>query len=160
MAEKSGFQAGCCSRSSVQYSYGHIMRAFSIAAILACLSMTCLADDDSDIVTGCLMSNAEFGTEMAQICIKENQAARAEVARYPDEWKETVQRCTRRKDMGWGIVKKCIDDDIAAGPALEAYSRDHAALLEHCQRDFPGREATRIKLCVDQALETKTNEPK
>ena len=71
------------------------------------------------------MSNAEFGTEMAQICIKENQAARAEVARYPDEVKAIVARCTRRKEMGWGMVKKCIDDDIAAVLVIEAYARDH-----------------------------------
>ena len=55
------------------------------------------------------MSNAEFGSEMAQICIKENQAVRAEVARYPDEVKDIVARCSRRKEMGWGFVKKCID---------------------------------------------------
>ena len=56
-----------------------------LAAILALSSSVCRADDDSDIVTGCLMSNAEFGSQMAQICIRENQAVRAEVARYPDE---------------------------------------------------------------------------
>jgi hypothetical protein len=141
-------------RSARSQNYA-IMRTVLIAAILASLPLAALADDDSDIVTGCLMSNAEFGNEMAQICIKENQAARAEVARYPDELKVTVERCTRRKEMGWGIVKKCIDDDIAAGPALEAYARDHAALVERCQDEFRGREATRIKHCVDQALDAE-----
>jgi len=137
------------------------MRNVLIATVLAFLPLAGLADDDSDIVTGCLMSNAEFGTEMAQICIRENQAARAEVARYPAELKATVERCTRRKEMGWGIVKKCIDDDIAAGPALEAYAKDQPELLEHCQDEFRGREATRIKHCVDQALDArKTNDAK
>src|SRR3954463_3221893 len=132
-----------------------MMRTVLIAALLASLPLAGLADDDSDIVTGCLMSNAEFGTEMAQICIRENQAARAEVARYPAELKATVERCTRRKEMGWGIVKKCIDDDIAAGPALEAYANDYPELLERCQSELPGREATRIKYCVDQALDAR-----
>jgi hypothetical protein len=124
-----------------------------IAVILALSSGPCLADDESDIVSGCAMANAEFGTEMIDICVKENQAARAEIARYPDEAKPIVARCLRRKEMGWGIVKKCIDDDIAAGPVLEAYARDHGPLLERCQDEFRGREASRIRLCVDKALE-------
>jgi hypothetical protein len=127
--------------------------AMVIAAILAFLSFTCRADDDSDIISGCAMSNAEFGTEMINICIKENQAARAEIARYPAEVKGIVARCSRRKEMGWGIVKKCIDDDIAAGPVLETYARDHGPLLERCQDELRGREASRIKLCVEKALE-------
>jgi hypothetical protein len=132
-----------------------LMKTIILAAILVLSSSACRADDDSDIVSGCAMSNAEFGTEMIQVCIKENQAARAEVARYPDEVKNIVARCSRRKEMGWGIVKKCIDDDIAAAPVLEAYARDHGPLLEHCQQEFWGREASRIKLCVDKAIEAE-----
>jgi hypothetical protein len=131
------------------------MKTTILAVTLMLASSACLADDDSDIVTGCSMSNAEFGTEMIQVCIRENQAARAEVARYPDEVKDIVARCSRRKEMGWGIVKKCIDEDIAAAPVLEAYARDHGPLLEHCRQDFWGREASRIKLCVEQAIEAE-----
>jgi hypothetical protein len=129
------------------------MKTAILAALLLLSSGVCLADDDSDIVSGCAMSNAEFGTEMIDICVKENQAARAEIARYPAEMKKIVDRCSRRKEMGWGIVKKCIDEDIAAGPVLEAYARDHGPLLEQCQERFFGREASRIKLCVEKALE-------
>ena len=132
------------------------MKPLILAAILALSSTACRADDDdADIVTGCLMANAEFGIEMAHICIRENQAARAEVLRYPDEFKGIVARCSRRKEMGWGFVKKCIDDDIAAGPVLEAYARDHGPLLERCQEEYRGREASRIKTCVETALEAK-----
>ncbi|MEO8156489.1 MAG: hypothetical protein ABI648_01745 [Betaproteobacteria bacterium] len=132
------------------------MKTTIVALAFALASGACLADDeDADIVTGCLMSNAEFGTEMAQICIEENKAARAEVARYPDEYKNIVVRCTRRKEMGWGIVKKCIDDDIAAGPVLEIYARDHGPILEDCQNRYWGREASRIRLCVEQVLEAQ-----
>lgn len=125
------------------------MKKMIVAAILVLSFGMCRADDESDIVSGCAMSNAEFGTEMIKICIKENQAARAEVERYPDALKPIVERCKRRKEMGWGIVKKCIDDDIAAGPVLEAYARDHGPLLEHCQNEFRGREVSRIGLCVE-----------
>ena len=131
------------------------MKNVFIAAVLALISSACLADDDSEIVSGCAMSNAEFGTEMIDICVKENQAARADIARYPVEYKKIVERCSRRSEMGWGIVKKCIDEDIAAGPILQAYAREHPALLGHCQEEFFGREASRIKLCVDMALESE-----
>jgi hypothetical protein len=136
------------------------MKTIFLAAILALSSSAYSAEDDSDIVTGCLMSNAEFGSEMAQICIKENQAARAEVARYPDEFKDIVARCSLLKEMGWGVVKKCIDDDIAAAPVLEAYARDHGPLLEHCQETYQGRGASRIKICVEMALEAEKSRGK
>ena len=126
-----------------------------LVVALALSSSVCRADDDSDLVTGCLMSNAEFGSEMAQICIRENQAAHAEVARYPSEVKDIVERCTRRKEMGWGVVKKCVDDDIAAGPVIEAYARDHGPLLARCQEEYRGREASRIKVCVEQSLDAE-----
>lgn len=131
------------------------MKAIILAGVLLLSSTPCLADDDSDTVSGCAMSNAEFGTEMIDICVKANQAARAEIARYPAERKKIVDRCSRRKEMGWGIVKKCIDEEIAAGPVLEAYARDHRPLLEHCQEEFLGREASRINLCVEKALEAE-----
>lgn len=131
------------------------MKTILLAAFLVLSVTVCRADDDSDIVTGCLMSNAEFGYEMAQICIRENQAIRAEVARYPAEVSNIVARCSRRKEMGWGKVKKCIDDDIAAMPVLEAFARDHGALLEECEAEYRGREAARIRLCVETALESQ-----
>ena len=84
-----------------------------------------------------------------------NSAARAEVARYPHEVKDIVALCSRRKEMGWKIVKKCIDDDIAAAPVLVAYARDHGPLLERCQIEYLGREASRIKHCVDKAIEAE-----
>ncbi len=131
------------------------MRNLVLAAFLALFSAAGVADDESDIVTGCLMSNAEFGHEMAQICINENKAARAEVQRYPEQYKSLVERCTRRKLAGWGIVKKCIDDDIASLPVLEAYARDHGPLLDRCRNEFWGREVSRIRLCVEHALEAQ-----
>ena len=129
------------------------MKTIILAAILVLSSFACQADDDSDIVTGCLMSNAEFGADMAQICIRENQAIHAEIARYPDEVKAIVELCSRLKEMGWGVVKKCIDDDIAAVPVLEGYARDHGPLLDSCQNEYRGREASRIKICVEKAVE-------
>ncbi|MEO8004922.1 MAG: hypothetical protein ABI771_08455 [Betaproteobacteria bacterium] len=128
------------------------MKNLILALALAVASSATFADDDSDIISGCALSNAEFGTEMIQICINENKTARADLQNYPEEYKGLVQRCSRRKEMGWSIVKKCVDEDIAAKPVLEGYAKDHASLLAQCQEEFHGRELTRIKLCVEMAL--------
>ena len=130
------------------------MKNLILALVLAVASSAVFADDDSDIISGCAMSNAEFGTEMIQICINENKTARTDVQAYPAQYKGLVERCTRRKEMGWSIVKRCIDDDIAAKPVLEGYAKDHASVLAQCQEEFQGRELSRIKLCVETALTT------
>jgi hypothetical protein len=128
------------------------MKNLILALILAVASSAAFADDDSDIISGCAMSNAEFGTEMIQICIKENRTARDDVHAYPEQYKALVDRCTRRKEMGWSVVKRCVDDDIEAKPVLEAYAKKHGPLLAQCQEEFQGRELTRIKLCVENAI--------
>ena len=128
------------------------MKTLILALVLALAAPSAFADDDSDIVSGCAMSNAEWGVEMIQVCVTENKTARAAVQAYPQEYKGLVERCSRRKEMGWGMVKRCVDDDIAAKPVLEGYAKDHPSLLEQCQEEFRGRELSRIKLCVETAL--------
>lgn len=91
---------------------------------------------------------------MKTIMLAEILALSASACRADDD-SDIVARCSRRKEMGWGVVKKCIDDDIAAAPVLEAYARDHGPLLERCQEEFRGREASRIKLCVEKAIEAE-----
>jgi hypothetical protein len=136
------------------------MKKLILALVLAVVASAAFADDDSDIISGCALSNAEFGTEMIRICIDENKTARAAVQAYPEQYKALVDRCTRRKEMGWSIVKRCVDDDIAAKPVLEAYAREHGPLLAQCQEEFQGRELSRIKHCVDQALMAKSGQEK
>ena len=128
------------------------MTKLILAFALAIAAPAAFADDESDIVSGCALSNAEWGVEMIQLCVTENKTARGELQAYPQEYKGLVERCSRRKEMGWGMVKRCVDEDIAAKPVLEAYARDHGPLLAQCQEQFRGRELSRIKLCVDHAL--------
>lgn len=130
-----------------------LMRKLIVATMLALSSVCGHADDDeADIVTGCLTANAEFGIEMAHLCIRENQAARAAVLRYPDDVKEFVVRCSRHKDMGWEFVRKCIDDDIAAAAVLEAYAADHGPLVDRCWGAMRRQGAVSAKLCVEKAI--------
>ena len=110
------------------------------------------ADENDDIVNGCTFSNAEFGTVAIQICIKDNQAARAAVLKYPEAVKEIVARCVRGREMGWSMVKLCIDNDIEAEAALAKYGREHDSLMDKCKEEFWRRGAARIKACVDQAI--------
>ena len=96
---------------------------------------------------------AEFGTIAIQICIKDNQAARAAVLQYPKEAKDIVARCARGSEMGWSMVKRCIDNDIEAQSALANYRTEHASLMDKCKEEFERRGAARIKSCVGQGIE-------
>jgi hypothetical protein len=129
------------------------MRPIIFAAILLMLSSATRADENDDIVNGCNFSNAEFGTVAIQICIKDNQVARAAVLQYPEEVKDIVARCVRGREMGWSMVKLCIDNDIEAEAALAHYGREHDSLMEKCRSEFGRRGAARTKACVDQAIE-------
>ena len=117
------------------------------------IGVTAGADENDDIVNGCNFSNAEFGTVAIRICIKDNQAARAAVSQYPEEVKDIVARCVRGREMGWSMVKQCIDNDIEAEAALANYGREHDSSMEKCKTEFGRRGAARIKACVDQAIE-------
>jgi hypothetical protein len=129
------------------------MRPTIFAAILLLFPFATLADENDDIVNGCNFSNAEFGTVAIQICIKDNQAARAAVAQYPEAVKDIVARCVRGRELGWSMVKLCIDNDIEAETALANYGREHEASMEICRTEFGRRGAARIKACMDQAIE-------
>ena len=128
------------------------MRQLVLPAMLLFSPAIC-ADDNDDIVNGCNFSNAEFGTVAIQICIQDNQAARAAVAQYPEAAKDIVTRCVRGRELGWSMVKRCIDNDIQAEAALATYGREHDDLMAMCKTEFDRRGATRIKSCVDHAIE-------
>ena len=129
------------------------MKPILFSAMLLLLPFAALADEYDDIVNGCSFANAEFGTVAIQICIKDNQAARAAVLQYPDGGKDIVARCMRGQEMGWLMVKLCIDKDIEAEAALAKYEREHDSLMEKCKTQYGLRGAARIKACVDQAIE-------
>ena len=129
------------------------MRPIVFAALLLTLASAARADEYDEIVNNCNFANAEFGAVAIQICIKDNQAARAAVLQYPDNVKHIVARCVRGRELGWSMVKLCVDKDIEAEAALANYGREHDALMENCKAEFSRRGAARIKACVDQAIE-------
>lgn len=121
--------------------------------LLALLSMGACADEEDEIVTGCHYSNAEWGSDMIDRCIKENQATRALVLRYPEKYKRFLNRCRRGNENGWSWVKTCIDNDIEAESALAEYPKDRAGLIAVCDAEFGRRGMVAIKECVDQTVE-------
>lgn len=129
------------------------MRPIVLSAMLLMFSSAAWADDYDDIVNGCNYANAEFGVVASQICIKDNLAARAVVLQYPEAVKHIVARCVRRREMGWSVVKLCIDYDIEAEAALANYGREHDLLMDECKTEFGHRGPARINTCVDQAIE-------
>ncbi|HEX4985383.1 MAG TPA: hypothetical protein VFV71_04845 [Burkholderiales bacterium] len=129
------------------------IRKLVVAAILILPPAPCPADDDdAEIVTSCNVSNAEFGVDMIHICIRDNFEARAELQRYPAEYRHLIGNCGRRKQM-WDIVKRCVDDDIAVMPVLRAYSVDHADELRRCGDELPDATLVGIKACVDKLVQ-------
>lgn len=133
------------------------MRPIVLASVLLLFSFATRADEYDDIVNGCNFANAEFGTVAIQICIKDNQAARAAVLQYPAEVKDIVARCARGSEMGWSIVKLCIDKDIEAEAALANYATEHDSQMKECKREFGLRGAARIKACLDRAIEDQAS---
>ena len=129
-----------------------VMRLVPIALLLL-LAFGASADEEDEIVTGCHFSNAEWGTDMIDLCIKENQATRAVVLQYPEKYKRYLDRCRRGNENGWAWVKTCLDNDIDAESALAEYPKDRAGLIAVCGAEFGHRGMVAIKKCVDQALE-------
>lgn len=121
--------------------------------LLALLSMGACADEEDEIVTGCHYSNAEWGSDMIDRCVKDNRAQRAIVLRYPEQYKSIIARCRRKSEFGWSWVKACVDQDIEAESALAQYSTDRAGLIDKCRAEFAHRGAAAVKKCVDQALD-------
>lgn len=125
------------------------------AALLSLLFAPASADEDADIVMACHYAIGEFGYEAINICIKEQQAARAAVKQFPGEAQGVVARCTRRWEPGWVMVKRCVDEDLAAAVALEDYAPEHDQKIDRCRERFGDRGDARVRTCVDQAIEAE-----
>jgi squalene cyclase len=127
--------------------------ALAYVALLVLFSASAFAAEEDEIVTGCHFSNAEWGSDMIDRCIKDNQATRAVVLQYPEKYKRFLDRCRRGNANGWAWVKTCIDKDIEAELALADYPKDRAGLIAVCDAEFGRRGMVAVKDCVDQAIE-------
>lgn len=122
------------------------------AALLMLLGLGASAGEEDEIVTGCHFANAEWGNEMIERCVRDNQATREIVLKYPAQHKPIIDRCRRGNDNGWAWVKTCVDNDIEAQLALAQYPKEIAGLIDLCNAEFALRGAALVKKCVDGAL--------
>jgi hypothetical protein len=118
--------------------------------LLAVSTFGAWADEEDEIITGCHHSNAEWGTEMIDRCVKENQATRTEVLAYPTQHRHIVDRCRQRNEFGWSHVKACVDRDIEAEAALAPYPKDR--IMGKCVAEYAHRGAAAVKACVDKSM--------
>jgi hypothetical protein len=130
----------------------HPSRALICFTLALLFGIDARAGEEDEIVTGCHFSNAEWGADAIDRCIKDNQKNRALVLAYPERYEPIVTRCRRNNEYGWDWVKKCVDNDIEAEAALTQYPKEHARIVDACMDDFKYRGAARIKLCIDMAI--------
>lgn len=123
-----------------------------IVAIAASWTTYVRADEEAEIVTGCHYSNAEWGEQLIDICVKENKRLRAEVLAYSEEHKPYVERCRKRSEFGWGFVKECVDKDIAAAAALKTYPDDAKDAVSACHAEYRANGPAKVKACADALL--------
>ncbi|MGD8790858.1 MAG: hypothetical protein PVH05_15385, partial [Burkholderiales bacterium] len=68
----------------------------------------------ADSVVRCHYQVGEFGAEAIDLCVQAEDAARAELAEYPDQYSEIVRRCNLDLyQAGWTRIKRCVDEQIA-----------------------------------------------
>jgi hypothetical protein len=122
-------------------------------------SLSARAEDEAaEIVMSCHYSNAEWGTEAIDRCVKENQALREQVLQYAAAHRHIVERCRGSSEWGWAWVKNCVDRDIEAEAELAQYPKDQAASIAACQAEFGRHAFAKVKKCVDKAAEPGSGE--
>lgn len=129
-----------------------VIFAIGYSLLLALTALTTVAGEEDEIVTTCHFANAEWGLEMVERCIRDNQEMRKIVLQFPEIHKPIVERCRRGNDNGWAWVKTCVDNDIEAQSALAQYPKEIAGLIDLCDSEFGLRGAALVKKCVDRAL--------
>lgn len=73
-----------------------------------------------------------------------------------DERKAVIARCRAQMDeYGSAMVKACVDQDMAAYQALQAYPDNHTPFIERCVRHMGQYGWSMVKACTDQDLEAE-----
>ena len=73
-----------------------------------------------------------------------------------DERSLVIARCrTQMGEYGSRMVKLCVDQDMAAYEALQAYPDEHSTFIERCMRQMGEYGWRMVKLCADQDIEAE-----
>ena len=114
---------------------------------------TAFADDAEElkaaIVVRCIYSAGEFGSQLVDICVKEDLAAAQALQKYPAA---IVDHCAGRvQGDGWSRVKMCADEEMAAEAALSKLDPKYAATIADCRSKAGALGSAKVKSCVDAA---------
>lgn len=124
-----------------------------ILALAVCAPAAGLCDEAEElrasIVVRCLYSVGEFGSQLVDICVKEDLAAAQALKKYPAS---VVDHCAGRvQGDGWSRIRMCADEEIAAEAALSKLDPKYAAALAECRSKAGVSGSAKVKACVDAA---------
>lgn len=103
----------------------------------------------ASIVVHCFYSVGEFGSQLVDICVKENLAAAQALQKYPAA---IVDHCAGRvQGDGWSKIRMCADEEIAAEEALSKLGPKYAATIAECRDTVGASGSAKVKACVDAA---------
>ena len=89
------------------------LSSLTCSLLLALPSPSTLAVEEDEIVTSCHFANAEWGSEMIDRCIRDNQATRALVLQYPDKHKAIIDRFGRFPHRNAILGRTSTSEEIA-----------------------------------------------
>lgn len=130
----------------------------SLAVLLLMLSglhVHAQTDEEAQIVTTCHYANAEWGTDMIDLCIRENRTLRSEVLSLPESYAADVRRCRDSAELGWAWVKACVLKR-APKPVPEQPAGDTNALVETCENDHGAEGIAAVMACVERGRKAGT----
>jgi hypothetical protein len=112
------------------------------------------ADEAEDlrasIVVRCLYHVGEFGSQLVDICVRDDLAAAQALRKYPAS---IVDHCAGRvQGDGWTGIKMCADAEMAAEEALSKLGPQYATTIVECRAKAGAQGSAKVKACVDGAL--------
>lgn len=128
-----------------------------ILALALCTPAAGFCDEAEElkasIIVRCLYQFGEFGSELVDICVKDDLAAAQALQNYPSQSAAIIDRCARSLlGDGWSRIRMCADGDIAAEEALAKLDPKHAPAIAECRARMHASGSAKVKACVDAAL--------
>ena len=128
-----------------------------ILALALCAPAAGFCDEAEElkasIIVRCLYQVGEFGSQLVDICVKEDLAAAQALQNYPSHSAAIIDRCARGlQGDGWSRIRMCADGDIAAEEALAKLDPTHAPAIAECRTSAGAWGSAKVMACVDAAL--------
>ncbi len=140
-------------------------RAVAASGLLAGLLLPgAVAADEAEelkasIVVRCLYSAGEFGSQLVDICVRDDLDAMQALQAYPPESAGMIEWCTHRLQVdGWVRVRMCVDENTEAEAALASLDSRHGKLIDDCRAKVGREGSVRVRSCVDQGIKSNAGD--